>query len=76
MPPLDIVATDLRTWRVGDAEASAESVETTGYELFRALFGRRSRAQIEGWTWSCDPSAYLDVGLPSPFRFAATAIDD
>lgn len=76
VPPLDIVATDLRTWRVGDPDARAARVETTGYELFRALFGRRSRAQVESWAWSADPARYLDVDLPFPFRWAEIDLVD
>lgn len=76
VPPLDIIASDLRTWRVGDADADANTVATTGHELFRALFGRRSRAQVERWAWSDDPAAYLDVGLPHPFSWAGTEIAD
>ena len=76
VPPLDMVANDMRTWRVGDPDAAAQTVTTTGYELFRALFGRRSRAQVEAWDWSGDPAVYLDVDLPYPFRWAATAVED
>jgi hypothetical protein len=76
MAPLDVVATDMRTWRVGDREAAAESVTTTAHELWRGLFGRRTREQIEAWAWSCDPAPYLDVGLPFPFRWSATPLTD
>lgn len=76
VPPLDVIATDLRTWRIGDPDATAETVSTTGYELFRALFGRRSRSQIEAWDWSGDPSVYLDVPLPYPFRFAEAPVEE
>ncbi len=31
------------------------SLEVDGYELWRAFFGRRSRRQMESWTWS-DPA--------------------
>ena len=74
--PLDIVATGLRTWRVGDSDAVAERVETTSYELFRALFGRRSRPQVEAWAWSTDPAPYLDAGLPFPFSWATADLVD
>lgn len=74
--PLDIVASDLRTWRVGDADAQANTVTTNSYELFRALFGRRSRTQVEAWNWTSDPAAYLEVELPYPFSWAAAALDD
>lgn len=76
VPPLDLVTIDMRTWRVGDPDAAAHSVTTTGYELFRALFGRRTRAQVEAWDWSRDPAVYLDVGLPYPFRWARSAVED
>lgn len=80
VPALDIVATDLRQWRVGptdtEADTEAVSVTTSAYELFRALFGRRSRSQIESWDWSDDPGVYLDVGLPQPFHWAATDLAD
>lgn len=69
--PLDIVASDLRTWAVGDPSqrgtGPAGTVTTTAYELFRALYGRRSRAQMETWHWTTDPAPYLDAGLPFPF---------
>jgi uncharacterized protein (TIGR03083 family) len=76
VPPLDVVATDMRTWRVGDPDAAAHVVTTTGYELFRGLFGRRTRAQVEASGWSCAPDTYLDVGLPYPFRWATTPLQD
>ena len=76
VPPLDVIATDMRTWRIGDPDAASHHVTTTGYELFRALFGRRTRAQVEAWDWSCDPAPYLDVGLPYPFRWAVTPVED
>ncbi|MFD4674143.1 maleylpyruvate isomerase N-terminal domain-containing protein [Lentzea sp. NPDC058450] len=36
------------------------TLEVDGYELWRAFFGRRSRRQMESWTWS-DPSPIDDV---------------
>lgn len=74
LAPLDVVATDLRTWAVGDPEARAAAnepiptVTTTALELFRALFGRRSRAQMAAWDWTTDPTPYLDIDLPYPFQ--------
>jgi uncharacterized protein (TIGR03083 family) len=77
VPPLDVIATDQRTWRIGDPDdSSAATVTTTGNELFRALFGRRSRSQVEAWDWSADPSVYLDVPLPSPFRWADKPVNE
>jgi uncharacterized protein (TIGR03083 family) len=74
--PLDIVVPGLRTWRVGEQEGSAPTVTVDGYELFRAVFGRRSRSQVEAWGWSVDPTPYLDAGLPFPFRWASVDVDD
>ena len=37
------------------------TVSTTEFELFRALAGRRSRAQVEGYDWTGDRTPYLDV---------------
>lgn len=76
VPPLDVIASDQRTWRIGDPEASAATVTTTGNELFRALFGRRSRSQVEAWQWSTDPAVYLDVPLPAPFRWADAPVNE
>ena len=47
-------------WIVGPGKPAA-SVSTDGFELFRALFGRRSVGQVAGWDWDGDPSPYLDV---------------
>ena len=76
VPALDVSATDARDWRIGDPDAVAHTVTTTSHELFRALFGRRSRAQVEAWDWSCDPAPYLDAGLPYPFTWAGSPIED
>lgn len=74
--PLEIVAPGLRTWRVGDHDAPAPTVTVAPYELFRALYGRRSRAQVEAWEWSVDPARFLDGGLPFPFRWADSDLAD
>ncbi|HYU86896.1 MAG TPA: maleylpyruvate isomerase N-terminal domain-containing protein [Kribbellaceae bacterium] len=44
-------------YKVGGGELSAE-VMVDEYELFRAVFGRRSAAQIEAWSWTGDASAW------------------
>jgi uncharacterized protein (TIGR03083 family) len=78
--PLDVVATDLRSWAVGDPSQRESgrvgTVTTTAYELFRALYGRRSRAQIEKWDWTTDPAPYLDAGLPFPFTRPHVDLED
>lgn len=80
VPPLDVVASDLRTWQVGDPQARtdrpAETVTATAHDLFRAFYGRRSRSQMQAWAWSGDASPYLDVGLPYPFTRPDNDIDD
>jgi hypothetical protein len=42
-------------------------VTTTSYELFRALTGRRSAAQIRSWDWQVDPADYLPLFGLGPF---------
>ncbi|MCG8920985.1 maleylpyruvate isomerase N-terminal domain-containing protein [Lentzea sp. CC55] len=42
------------------------TLETDGYELWRAFFGRRSRRQVESWGWS-DPSPVDQLPF-FPFR--------
>ncbi|MFI5735183.1 maleylpyruvate isomerase N-terminal domain-containing protein [Kribbella sp. NPDC051587] len=48
--PLTVTTSDGVFYVSGDGPVAA--VETSSYELFRALFGRRSAAQIESWAWS------------------------
>jgi hypothetical protein len=36
-------------------------VAVDGYELLRAVLGRRSRAQVEAWPWTAEPGAHLDL---------------
>jgi uncharacterized protein (TIGR03083 family) len=44
-----------------------DAVTTTSYELFRALTGRRSAAQIRSWDWQVDPADYLPLFGLGPF---------
>jgi len=41
--------------------APAATVTASEFELFRALAGRRSRAQVLAFDWEGDPAPYLDV---------------
>jgi uncharacterized protein (TIGR03083 family) len=50
-----------RTYTLGDGEPSATVEAPNGYELWRALFGGRSKSQIADWRWSTDPEPYLDT---------------
>ena len=64
-------AVDAREWWLGEpADADTVVAETTAYEVFRALAGRRSARQVREWHWSEDPSAYIAAGLPYPFQWA------
>jgi uncharacterized protein (TIGR03083 family) len=44
-----------------------DCLTTTPYELFRALTGRRSAAQIRSWDWQVDPADYLPLFGLGPF---------
>jgi uncharacterized protein (TIGR03083 family) len=57
---------------VGSGEP-VTTVEVDPYELWRAMPGRRSRAQMAAWNWSGDPQPYLQA-LPifGPTRVALT----
>jgi hypothetical protein len=41
--------------------APATTVEVEPYEFWRAVLGRRSRAQMTAWPWSGDPERYLQA---------------
>ena len=60
-----------RTYQLGSGDPSASVTVPEPYELWRAMFGRRSRRQMAGWQWSTDPQPYLDA---LPF-FDTTAED-
>ena len=68
-----------RTWIVGTARPGAParaSVAASGFELFRCLTGRRSRAQIAALAWSVDPEPYLDAFQFASFTTSAVDIDE
>ena len=57
--PLE-VRTGAETWVVGEPDgAPPEAVDLSQFELFRALTGRRSRAQIARYGWTCGPAPSL-----------------
>jgi uncharacterized protein (TIGR03083 family) len=77
LPRVHIRTPDGGEWLVGPEEGEATvtlNVET--YELFRALAGRRHADQVRRWDWSVDPEAYVDAGLPYPFRWADSVLAD
>lgn len=74
--PLEIHTASGRTWAVGDISAFHNDVEVDGYELFRALYGRRSASQVRSWGWTGDPEPYIEAGLPYPFVWAEEPLTD
>lgn len=69
LPALCLRAGD-EEWTVGEGDPGA-TVTTTPLELFRALSGRRSAAQVRAYQWDGDPEPYLPV--LSPFGPLPTA---
>jgi uncharacterized protein (TIGR03083 family) len=55
-----VVSAGDRTHSLGTGEPSASVSVPDGYELWRAMFGRRSRRQMAAWQWSADPQPYLE----------------
>jgi uncharacterized protein (TIGR03083 family) len=60
IPPLAIAATDSDFAFTAGVGEPAASVRASEFELFRALSGRRSRAQVTAYDWTGDPAPYLD----------------
>ena len=52
------------------------TVSTTTFELFRAVTGRRSAAQIRGFEWSLDPEPFLPIFGYGPFEIRPTNLDE
>ena len=62
--PLTVITPD-STYSAGSGGPAAV-VRTSSYELFRAIFGRRSAAQIQAWDWERpDYAAGWSLELPS-----------
>ncbi|MBW3669411.1 MAG: maleylpyruvate isomerase family mycothiol-dependent enzyme [Actinobacteria bacterium] len=59
---------------VNTASGAETTVEASGFELFRALTGRRSRGQIRKFTWTGDAEAYLPAFEFGPFRTATADV--
>ncbi|MFL6205910.1 MAG: hypothetical protein ACJ739_11225 [Acidimicrobiales bacterium] len=75
-PSLRVEVPGLRTWWIGPAVDDPAALEVDAYELFRLLYGRRSRVQVGGLAWSSDPTPYLDAGLSFPFTWSEQALGD
>jgi uncharacterized protein (TIGR03083 family) len=54
-----------REWVVGAGMAQA-TVTAEGFELFRAISGRRSAGQIRAMAWDGDPEPYVPIVSPYP----------
>jgi Mycothiol maleylpyruvate isomerase N-terminal domain len=52
------VVTEDVGYEIGEGDPAAEA-KTESYELFRAVYGRRSADQIAAWGWSGEPGAWL-----------------
>jgi uncharacterized protein (TIGR03083 family) len=50
---------DAGTYTLGTGEPTATVTVPEAYELWRAMFGRRSKRQMSAWDWSVDPAPYL-----------------
>jgi hypothetical protein len=50
------------------ARAAVASLVAEPFELFRAVSGRRSEAQISRLDWNTDPAPYLPIFTRGPFR--------
>jgi uncharacterized protein (TIGR03083 family) len=46
-------------YRLGNGDTEA-SVRVDTYELSRAVFGRRSKAQVEAWDWTGEPGQFAE----------------
>jgi len=68
LPPLRLVdhSDPASTWVLGGEGEPGASLEADGFELFRAISGRRRLEDVRSWSWSGDPSAYLAVLSPYP----------
>lgn len=60
LPRLEVV-TELGTFVAGSADGPPVRLEAPAFEVFRAVLGRRSEAQIRGYDWSTEPAAHLEV---------------
>jgi uncharacterized protein (TIGR03083 family) len=62
--------------RDDDRRFGVVEVEAPTYELFRALAGRRTSAEVRAWHWSDDPGPFVQAGLPYPFRWSSRPMTD
>jgi uncharacterized protein (TIGR03083 family) len=71
LPPLRVKAGDAE-WVIGQGDGNpAASVEGPPFELFRALTGRRSEAQVRALRWEGDVDVFVPAFEFGPFTFPA-----
>lgn len=75
IPPLRFVTTEEAELVAGTGDAAA-SLTAPRFELFRALTGRRSAAQIAAMRWDGDPEPYVAALAWGPFRPAASDVTE
>ncbi|WP_373429206.1 maleylpyruvate isomerase N-terminal domain-containing protein [Streptomyces sp. V4I23] len=77
-----VLRADGRTWWIGGDDSSLALADVDGYELWRAFFGRRSRAQMADWSWYGESEIFLeqlprfparDTNLCEPEQFSTKA---
>jgi hypothetical protein len=66
-----VVDTAERCWTVGSETADAHGLHVTGlaFDIWRAIYGRRTWTQFCELDWSRQPTRLRRIGLPHPFRF-------
>lgn len=52
------------------------TLDADRFELFRAIAGRRSAAQIRAFEWSVDPEPYVPMFASGPFTVRPTDLDE
>lgn len=75
---LTVELNDAATWPAPQAEVSARmTVSASSHEFLRGVTGRFTRARVEAFSWSADPTAILDNAWNQygPFRTDSTAPD-
>ena len=53
-------------WVLGGEGEPGASLEADGYQLFRAISGRRRLEDVRSWSWRDDPAPYLPLISPYP----------
>ncbi|HMC51154.1 MAG TPA: maleylpyruvate isomerase family mycothiol-dependent enzyme [Acidimicrobiales bacterium] len=74
LPPLEVRAGS-DEWLVGAGEPSG-MVQTSAFELFRALTGRRSATQIRAFHWTVAADPYVAAFQFGPFTTSTSDIEE